>query len=287
MEASAPAPRPVADDAGDAEANVGTTSLEDVPPPGIDDSDPPAWRRILLKLSGEAFAGPGSGRGIDAAVVASYASQLADLHRRGVQVACVVGGGNIWRGLSDAATGMERVTADNMGMLATVINALALQDALERERVPTRVQSAITVQQVAEPFIRRRAMRHLELGRVVIFAGGTGNPFFTTDTTAALRAAEIGAEVILKATNVDGVYTSDPRTDPAAVRLGDVSFTDVLQRNLRVMDAAAIALCRDNSLPIVVFDLSVEGNIGRVVWGERIGTLVHDDPGGGVGGGRD
>lgn len=257
------------------------TSLEDLPAPQIDPSDPPAWRRILLKLSGEAFADPEVGRGVDSGIVASYASQLADLYGRGVQVACVVGGGNIWRGLSDAATGMERVTADNMGMLATVINALALQDALEREQVPTRVQSAITVQQVAEPFIRRRAMRHLELGRVVIFAGGTGNPFFTTDTTAALRAAEIGAEVILKATNVDGVYTSDPRIDPDAERLTDVTFTEVLQRNLRVMDAAAIALCRDNAIPIVVLDLSVEGNIRRVVWGEKIGTLVHDRSGGG------
>jgi uridylate kinase len=245
-------------------------------PPSVDESDPPRWRRILLKLSGEAMADPAVGRGIDPEIVAGYARQLADLHRSGVQVACVVGGGNFWRGLSDAAAGMERVTADNMGMLATVINALALQDALERVGVPTRVQSAITVQQVAEPFIRRRAMRHLELGRVVIFAGGTGNPFFTTDTTAALRAAEIGAEAILKATNVDGVYTADPRRDPAAQRLATVSFTEVLQRNLGVMDAAAIALCRDNGLPIIVFDLSVEGNIRRAVWGEPIGTLVHD-----------
>lgn len=255
-------------------------SLEDLSPNQIDPTDPPRWNRVLLKMSGEAFADPLVGRGVDAVVVGSYAKQLARLHSRGVQVACVVGGGNIWRGLSDAAAGMERVTADNMGMLATVINALALQDALERERVPTRVQSAITVQQVAEPFIRRRAMRHLELGRVVLFAGGTGNPFFTTDTTAALRAAEIGAEVILKATDVDGVYTSDPKRDPQASRLADVTFTEVLQRNLRVMDAAAIALCRDNSLPIVVFDLSVERNIERVVWGEKIGTLVHHGDGG-------
>ncbi len=252
------------------------TSLEDLPAPLVDPDDPPRWRRILLKLSGEAFAAPSVGRGIDPAVVASYAAQLAELHARGVQVACVVGGGNFWRGLSDAAAGMDRATADNMGMLATVINALALQDALERQGIPSRVQSAITVQQVAEPFIRRRAMRHLELGRVVIFAGGTGNPFFTTDTTAALRAAEIGADVILKATDVDGVYSADPKRDPTATRLDAVTFNDVLRRNLRVMDAAAIALCRDNSLPIVVFDLLTEGNIRRVVWGEPIGTVVHD-----------
>ncbi len=250
-------------------------SLEDRSAPRIDQNDPPRWRRILLKISGEAFASPDVGRGVDPGVVASYAGQLAELNRSGVQVACVVGGGNIWRGLSDAAAGMERATADNMGMLATVINALALQDALEREGVPTRVQSAITVDQVAEAFIRRRAIRHLELGRVVIFAGGTGNPFFTTDTTAALRGAEMSVEVILKATNVDGVYSADPRLDPHAVRLDSVSFDTVLNEHLMVMDAAAIALCRDNDIPIVVFDLSTEGNIRRVVWGADIGTVVH------------
>ncbi len=250
-------------------------SLEDLSPPELDTDDPPKWRRILLKLSGEAFATPEAGRGIDPAIVTSYAKQLADLYRSGVQVAAVVGGGNIWRGLGDAAAGMERATADYMGMLATVINALALQDALEREMVPTRVQSAITVEQVAEAFIRRRAIRHLELGRVVVFAGGTGNPYFTTDTTAALRAAEVGADVILKATDVDGVYSADPKEHPDAVRHESVSFDDVLSQNLKVMDAAAIALCRDNALPIVVFDLTEEGNIRRAVWGEPIGTLVY------------
>ena len=261
-------------------SDIETDGLDDLPPPMIDPDNPPRWRRILLKLSGEAFADglPGR-RGINPQVVASYAEQLAHLRNKGVQVACVVGGGNFWRGLSDAASGMDRTTADYMGMLATVINALALQDALELRMVPTRVQSAITVQQVAEPFIRRRAIRHLGLGRVVIFAGGTGNPFFTTDTTAALRANEVGADVILKATSVDGVYSADPKTDPDAVRLDQVSFDDVLGNRLRVMDAAAIALCRDNGLPIVVFDLTVEGNIRRVVWGDKIGTLV--DGGGG------
>jgi len=252
-----------------------TTGLDDLPPPTVDPADPPKWIRILLKLSGEAFADPSVGRGISPAIVASYAKQIAELRERGVQVACVVGGGNFWRGLSDAAAGMDRATADNMGMLATVINALALQDALEREGVPTRVQSAITMQEVAEPFVRRRAIRHLDLGRVVIFAAGTGNPFFTTDTTAALRAAEIGAEVILKATHVDGVYTADPKEDPSAERLERIDSTEVLQRNLRVMDAAAIALCRENHLPIVVFDLTVDANVRRVVWGEDIGTLVY------------
>lgn len=266
--------------AGDVAPRGGRTGLDDLPAPSPDPTDPPKWSRILLKLSGEAFADPEVGRGISPTVIASYAEQVAELRAGGVQVACVVGGGNFWRGLSDAAAGMDRATADNMGMLATVINALGLQDALERVGVPTRVQSAITMQEIAEPFVRRRAIRHLDLGRVVIFAAGTGNPFFTTDTTAALRAAEIGAEVILKATHVDGVYTADPKLDPSARRLARIDSTDVLQRNLKVMDAAAIALCRENEIPIVVFDLTVEGNVRRVVWGDDIGTLVFHGGGG-------
>jgi len=268
------------DDAGEhsGQTTTGTVdsvvSLDEQPAPQVDPEDPPRWRRVLIKLSGEAFAAP-DGRGIDPGVVAGYAGELREIRARGVQAAVVVGGGNLWRGLSDAAAGMDRATADHMGMLATVMNGLALQDALERENVPTRVQSAITMQEIAEPFIRRRAIRHLELGRIVIFAGGTGNPFFTTDTTAALRGAEVGAELILKATHVDGVYSADPKKDPAARRLEHVSFTEVLQRNLKVMDAAAIALCRDNSIPIVVFDLTVDGNLCRAVWGDEIGTLVH------------
>ncbi|MCX7619259.1 MAG: UMP kinase [Acidimicrobiales bacterium] len=235
------------------------------------------WSRVLLKLSGEAFAGAG-GYGIDGGVVAGIARQLVDVRRDlGVEVAIVVGGGNIWRGLSGAGAGMDRAQADYMGMLATVINALALQDTLEQLGQPTRVQSAIHMAQVAEPYIRRRAIRHLEKGRVVIFAGGTGNPFFTTDTTAALRAVEIEAGVLLKGTHsgTDGIYTDDPRTNPSATKLDEVTYLDVLNQGLRAMDSTAITLCMDNGLPIVMFDLMGEGNIRSILEGGRVGTLVH------------
>jgi uridylate kinase len=230
---------------------------------------------VLLKLSGEAFAGS-EGYGIDGEVVAHLAKAIIEVKSRfSVDVAVVVGGGNIWRGMTGAGSGMDRAQADYMGMLATVINALALQETLERLGQPTRVQSAIHMSQVAEPYIRRRAIRHLEKGRVVIFAGGTGNPFFTTDTTAALRAVEIEAGAILMGKNgTDGVYTDDPRTNPAAARLTEVSYIDVLNRGLRVMDSTAITLCMDNRIPIVVFDLMGEGLINRILAGEPVGTLV-------------
>jgi len=241
-----------------------------------------SYRRAVLKLSGEALASSASDETIDGEVVERLAGDIADViaerQRRGdpLELAIVVGGGNIWRGLTGAGGGMDRATADYMGMLATVINALALQDALERHGQPTRVQTAIQMAQVAEPYIRRRAMRHLEKGRVVIFAGGTGNPYFTTDTTAALRAAEIEADVMLKGTHggVDGVYTSDPRTDPNAVRLEKVTFAEVLAKELRVMDLTATTLCKENGMPIVVFDVMAPGNIRRALAGEPIGTLV-------------
>jgi uridylate kinase len=232
---------------------------------------------VLLKLSGEAFADSSIGSGIDAVVVKRLAEEVADASEAlKVQIAIVVGGGNIFRGLKGASRGMDRPTADNMGMLATVINALALQDALEDIGQPTRVQSAIHMSQVAEPYIRRRATRHLEKGRVVIFAAGTGNPYFTTDTTAALRAAEIAAGVILKGTHsgVDGVYTADPRTNPDAVKYERITYIDVINENLKIMDSTAITFCRDNKLPIVVFDVLKPGNIHRVLVGEQIGTLV-------------
>ncbi|HEV7535242.1 MAG TPA: UMP kinase [Acidimicrobiia bacterium] len=235
------------------------------------------WGRVLLKLSGEAFADSSIGSGIDAVVVKRLAEEVADASDAlNVQIAIVVGGGNIFRGLKGASRGMDRATADNMGMLATVINALALQDALEDVGQPTRVQTAIQMSQVAEPYIRRRATRHLEKGRVVIFAAGTGNPYFTTDTTAALRAAEIGAGIILKGTHsgVDGVYDSDPRTNPDAVRYDKISYMDVMNQGLKIMDSTAITFCRDNKLPIVVFDVLKPGNIHRVLVGEQIGTLV-------------
>ena len=235
------------------------------------------WGRVLLKLSGEAFADSSIGSGIDAVVVKRLAEEVADAtDALNVQIAIVVGGGNIFRGLKGASRGMDRATADNMGMLATVINALALQDALEDVGQPTRVQTAIQMSQVAEPYIRRRATRHLEKGRVVIFAAGTGNPYFTTDTTAALRAAEIGAGVILKGTHsgVDGVYTADPRTNPDAVRYDKITYIDVINQGLKIMDSTAITFCRDNKLPIVVFDVLKPGNIHRVLTGEQIGTLV-------------
>ena len=231
----------------------------------------------MLKLSGEAFADPARGFGIDATIVQQLAEEVADVRSDlGIQVAIVVGGGNIFRGLHGATRGMDRATADNMGMLATVINALALQDSLEAAGQPTRVQTAIQMAQVAEPYIRRRAMRHLEKGRVVIFAAGTGNPYFTTDTTAALRAAEIGAGAILKGThsNVDGIYDADPRVHADAVKITHIEYIDVLKRGLKVMDSTAITFCMDNNLPIVVFDVLKPGNIHRVLVGDPIGTLV-------------
>ena len=240
-------------------------------------ADKPRWGRVLLKVSGEAFASEASDETIDGAVVARIAKEIAEARAElEVELAIVVGGGNIWRGAVGANAGMDRATADYMGMLATVINALALQDALEREGQPTRVQTAIEMAQVAEPYIRRRAMRHLEKGRIVVFAGGTGNPYFTTDTTASLRAAEIEAEVVLKGTHggVDGVYSADPRLDPDATRFDRIGFMEVLSKDLRVMDLTAITFCMDNGLPIVVFDLMAPGNIRRAIQGEPIGTLV-------------
>jgi len=238
--------------------------------------DRPRYRRVLLKLSGEALMGSQS-FGIDEKVVAAVAGELTEVHALGVEIAVVVGGGNIIRGVAASHRGLDRVTGDNMGMLATVINALALQDALEKRSVPTRVQTAIEIREVAEPVIRRRAIRHLEKGRIVIFAAGTGNPFFTTDSAAALRANEIGAEVLLKATRVDGVYTADPRKDPRATLLSHVTFQQVLEDDLRIMDAAAISLCRENNLPIVIFNLGDRGNILRVVAGEAVGSTVTRD----------
>jgi uridylate kinase len=239
---------------------------------------PMGLKRAVLKLSGEALASSASDETIDGAVVERLAGEIAAVcSQHPVQLAIVVGGGNIWRGLTGSGAGMDRANADYMGMLATVINALALQDALERAGQPTRVQTAIQMAQVAEPYIRRRAMRHLEKGRVVIFAGGTGNPYFTTDTTAALRAAEIEADIMLKGTHggVDGVYTADPRTDKNATKLDEVSFSDVLAQELRVMDLTAITLCKENGLPIRVFDLMTPGNIRSALLGEPIGTLVR------------
>ena len=232
------------------------------------------WDRVLLKLSGEAFAGQSS-YGIDGPVVETIAAEIAGAYAEfDVDIGVVVGGGNIWRGMSGASKGMDRAQADYMGMLATVINALALQDTLERLGVPTRVQTAVHMAQIAEPYIRRRAIRHFEKGRVVIFAGGTGNPFFTTDTTAALRAVEVEAGAVLKGTQVDGVYTADPKLDPTATKLDQISYMDVLQRDLRVMDHTATTLCMENRLPIVVFDLMKPGNVRSLLDGQAIGTLV-------------
>ena len=233
----------------------------------------PKYKRILLKLSGEALAGE-QGYGIDPEVLPRMAEEVGAVQALGVQVAIVIGGGNIFRGLGAEETGIDRASADYMGMLATVINGLALQNAMERAGLVTRLQSAIEMPAVAEPYIRRRAMRHLEKGRVVIFAAGTGNPFFTTDTAAALRAVEIGAEVILKATKVDGIYSADPLVDAHAERLTDLSYIEVLNRGLKVMDTTAISLCMDNKLPIVVFNLWVRGNIRRIVLGESVGSTV-------------
>ena len=231
------------------------------------------YKKILLKLSGEALAGE-AGYGIDTDVLKVLATEIKEIHQSGVQIAIVLGGGNIFRGIKGATKGMDRASADYMGMLATVLNCLALQDALEHESVYTRVQSAIEMQELAEPYIRRRAIRHLEKNRVVIFGGGTGNPYFTTDTTAALRAMEIGSEVVLKATNVDGIYDADPKKTPGAKRFESISYIEVLQRGLKVMDSTAISLCMDNQLPIIVFDLLKPGNLARVVQGEAVGTLV-------------
>jgi uridylate kinase len=232
-------------------------------------------RRVLLKLSGEAFADPEVGYGIDPDTVHRVAAEIAEAQRGGVQVAIVVGGGNIFRGVSQAARGMDPASADYMGMLATVINALALRDALEKQDLPTRVQSAITMQELAEPYIRLRAIRHLEKGRVVIFAAGTGNPFFTTDTTAALRAIEINADVLLKASKVDGIYDSDPALNSDASRHDELSYMEFIGRELRVMDSTAVTMCKEHKVPIVVFDMNTPGNIVRAVSGEKIGTVVH------------
>ena len=231
------------------------------------------YGRVLLKLSGEALGGEG-GMGIRPEAVQDMAQQIREVRDLGVEVVVVVGGGNIFRGLSGSERGIERATGDYMGMLATIINALALQDALEKLGVATRVQSAITMAQVAEAFIRRRAVRHLEKGRVVIFAGGTGNPFFSTDTAAALRANEIGAEVILKATKVDGIYDSDPKKNPKAKRFSKITYLEALQKQLKVMDSTAFSLCMDNKMPIVVFNFFLPHNLRRVVLGEKVGTLV-------------
>jgi uridylate kinase len=233
----------------------------------------PIFKRILLKISGEALAAT-QGFGVDTTRIHEVAAELAEVQNLGIQMAIVVGGGNFFRGVADQARNMDRVSADHMGMLATVINALALQDALEKQHVYTRVQTAIEMNQVAEPFIRRRAIRHLEKGRVVIFAGGTGNPYFSTDTAASLRAMEIKADAILKATKVDGIYDADPMKVPDAKKFDTLTYMDVLKQGLKVMDSTAISLCKDNNLPIIVFNLNQHGNIRRVVLGEKIGSLV-------------
>jgi uridylate kinase len=247
-------------------------SPSDVSPP----AEPARWSRVLLKLSGEAFAG-GEALGIDPTTVATIARQIAEVVRSGVQVAVVVGGGNMFRGQTLAVRGMDRARADYMGMLGTVINCLALQDFLEREGIITRVQTAIAMGQVAEPYLPLRAIRHLDKGRVVIFGAGLGAPFFSTDTTAAQRALEVKAEAVLKATKVDGVYDSDPARNPDAVKFDELTYNEVLVRGLKVMDATAISLCMDNAMPIVVFDLLTDGNISKAVRGEKIGTVVTAD----------
>lgn len=234
------------------------------------------YKRILLKISGEALAGE-QRYGIDPRTIITIANEIKEVVACGAELSLVIGGGNIFRGLAASSRGMDRASADYMGMLATMINALAMQDALEKLGVDTRVQSAIAMQEVAEPYIRRRAIRHLEKGRVVIFGGGTGNPYFTTDTAASLRAMEIGAEVILKGTNVDGVYSADPKKDPNAVKFSRLTYIDVLKKGLQVMDATAISLCMDNNLPIIVFDITTGGNVKRVVFGEEIGTTVKGE----------
>jgi uridylate kinase len=236
----------------------------------------PIYKRILLKLSGEALAAE-KGFGVDNTRVHEIAAEIADVHRLGIEIGIVVGGGNFFRGVAEQAKDMDRISADHMGMLATMINSLALQDALEKQNVFTRVMSAIEMNQIAEPFIRRRAMRHLEKGRVVIFGAGTGNPYFSTDTAASLRAMEIKADVIMKATKVEGIYDADPMKVKDAIKFEQITFTDVLHKGLRVMDATAISLCRENNLPIIIFNLNKRGNIGRVVLGEKVGSLVTAD----------
>ncbi len=237
-------------------------------------TSPPHYKRVVLKISGEALKESGTVESISPEIVSRIALQIKEVHAMGVEVAVVIGGGNIWRGLTASHKGMERTTADYMGMLATVINGMALQSALESMAVATRVQTAIPIQSVAEPFIRRRAMRHLEVGRVVIFVAGTGNPFFSTDTAAALRASEIGAEVILKATKVDGIYTADPKKDPSATKYERISYSEALAKRLAVMDSTAFSLCMDNGVPIIVFDLMGPNNIRDAILGRRVGTLV-------------
>ena len=240
-------------------------------------SPKPKYQRIVLKISGEALKEPGSMDSISPHIVAQVAQQIKDVHSLGVEVAIVIGGGNIWRGLTASHRGMERTTADYMGMLATVINGMALQSSLEAIGLATRVQTAIPIQSVAEPFIRRRAMRHMERGRVVIFVAGTGNPFFSTDTTAALRASEIGAQVILKATKVDGIYTADPKRDPTAIRYEKITYSEALAKRLQVMDSTAFTLCMDNRVPILVFDLMTPNNIRNAVLGQPVGTIVTSE----------
>lgn len=234
----------------------------------------PRFKRVLLKLSGEVLAG-GAGFGVDAERVRLLAEEIAEVARTGVQLGLVIGGGNFFRGVAAAARNMDRVAADNMGMLATIINCLAMQDALEKQGIPTRVMTAIQMNQVAEPYIRRRAIRHLEKGRIVLFGGGTANPYFSTDSAGSLRALEIQAEVLAKATSVDGVYDRDPKKSPDATKFEEITYSDVLARNLGVMDAAAVAMCRDNKLPIRVFKLTERGNIMRMSMGEPVGTLIH------------
>ena len=235
----------------------------------------PVFKRIMLKLSGEALMGANE-YGIDPEVLKSYAAEIADVHNLGVEIGIVFGGGNIFRGVQAAAHGIHKVSGDNMGMLATVINCIAFQNALEAQGVETRLQTAIHMSQIAEPFIRRRAMRHLEKGRVVLFGAGTGNPYFTTDTAAVLRAKEIEAQVVIKGTRVNGVYDSDPEKNPDAVRFPKISYIDVIDRNLRVMDHTAITLCKENNLPIIVFNMNEHGNLKRLILGEKIGTVVTD-----------
>jgi uridylate kinase len=233
----------------------------------------PVYKRILLKVSGEALMGE-RGYGIDPIVLDKFAEEIKEIHELGVQIGIVIGGGNIYRGVDAVAEGIDKIVGDQMGMLATVINALALQSVLEKKGIVTRLQTALVMEQIAEPFIRRRAIRHLEKGRVVIFAAGTGNPYFTTDTAAALRAAEIKAEVILKGTRVDGIYDSDPEKNPNAIKFDQISYLDILKLDLKVMDLTAITLCRENNLPIIVFNMNVPGNLKRIILGENVGTKV-------------
>lgn len=234
----------------------------------------PKYQRVLLKLSGEVLAG-GEGFGLNGPQIKALAEEISEVHSSGVQLGVVIGGGNFFRGISAAAREMDRVTADSMGMLATIINCLAMQDALEKQGVPTRVMTAVHMNQLAEPYIRRRAIRHMEKGRLVVFGGGTSNPFFSTDSAGALRALEVGAQVLAKATGVDGVYDKDPRKHADAVRYTEVSYNEVLSKNLAVMDASAVAMCRDNAMPIVVFNLKTRGNIMRMTMGEAVGTLIR------------